>query len=327
MERIRKEDISKIKIYLGPMSKNIVDAIIDYNTKYDNSVGIVASRRQIDYMGGYVNNWTTEEFVRYVKGKNPNVVVCRDHGGIGQGTIDDDGKESFKVDVENMDIIHIDPFKKLPIESALVYTANIIRDSVEVNENCLFEVGTEQSIFPMTPTLFEYFLMRLQLGIPDLFSKITYGVIQSGTSLLNGVNTGEYNVSRLQTMIDTCKNYGILSKEHNGDYLQGGEIKKKFKIGLSSINIAPEIAHIETEFILNEISEDKINKWFKLCIENGQWEKWFPTNYNPTSDPKRVLRLCGHYVFTNPQFIDIFDLRLASEYVTERIEDFINERI
>ena len=59
------------------MSKNVVDAVIDS----DGDFGFIPSRRQVDYNGGYVNNWTTGEFAKYVNGR---ALIQRDHGGIGQ---------------------------------------------------------------------------------------------------------------------------------------------------------------------------------------------------------------------------------------------------
>ena len=47
------------------MSKNVVDAVIEFNSP---SIGFIPSRRQIDFIGGYVNNWTTKEFSNYVNG-------------------------------------------------------------------------------------------------------------------------------------------------------------------------------------------------------------------------------------------------------------------
>ena len=48
------------KYYIGPMSKNVVDCVIKHGQQH--SVGLIPSRRQIDYCGGYVNNWDTESF-------------------------------------------------------------------------------------------------------------------------------------------------------------------------------------------------------------------------------------------------------------------------
>ena len=93
-----------MKYFIGPMSKNVVDAIIEF----DGDFGFIPSRRQVDYNGGYVNGWTTGEFATYVNGRVP---IERDHGGIGQGYKYDDGIESFMNDSKYFDIIHIDPWK------------------------------------------------------------------------------------------------------------------------------------------------------------------------------------------------------------------------
>ena len=55
---------------VGPMSKNVVDTAIDIANKYRVPIMLIASRRQIECKalgGGYCNNWSTEEFSKYVK--------------------------------------------------------------------------------------------------------------------------------------------------------------------------------------------------------------------------------------------------------------------
>ena len=103
--------MKEAKFYIGPMSKNVVDAVIEFSEETDNKIGFIPSLRQVEYNGGYVNNWTTEEFSKYVNGR---VVIERDHGGAGQGYMEDDGIGSFQADAEHFDIIHIDPWKKYP---------------------------------------------------------------------------------------------------------------------------------------------------------------------------------------------------------------------
>ena len=53
------------KYYIGPMSQNIVDAIIEFCDETNNKIGLIPSRRQVEWDGGYVNNWTTEIFSKY----------------------------------------------------------------------------------------------------------------------------------------------------------------------------------------------------------------------------------------------------------------------
>ena len=54
---------------VGPMSVNCVDAAIELSNQFDSILMLIASRRQIDseeFGGGYVNNWSTDQFAEYV---------------------------------------------------------------------------------------------------------------------------------------------------------------------------------------------------------------------------------------------------------------------
>ena len=55
------------KFFIGPMSLNIVDTIINFCEKENFSIGLIPSRRQVEETGGYVNNWTTNDFANHVK--------------------------------------------------------------------------------------------------------------------------------------------------------------------------------------------------------------------------------------------------------------------
>jgi len=70
-----------MRFFIGPMSKNIVDEVIRFANETDTEMVLIPSRRQVDWNGGYVNNWTTEEFVNYVRSRTSNVIIERDHGG------------------------------------------------------------------------------------------------------------------------------------------------------------------------------------------------------------------------------------------------------
>ena len=67
------ENFSNIKFCIGPMSKNVVDSIIDYVNNKNIKMILIPSRRQVEHDGGYVNNWTTKEFCSYVRNKTNNI--------------------------------------------------------------------------------------------------------------------------------------------------------------------------------------------------------------------------------------------------------------
>ena len=201
--------MSDIKFYIGPMSKNVVDAVIEFTEETDNKIGFIPSRRQVEYSGGYVNNWTTEEFSKYVNGRVP---IERDHGGAGQGYTDDDGVKSFEEDAKYLDIIHIDPWKKYSdFWDGVDATSSVMNSIYQQNPKVLFEVGTEEAIRKFTPD--ELNVMLRTNSEYEFFENIKYAVVQSGVGIDLGkqINTGKYDEARLSEFIDVCKMWGVLS--------------------------------------------------------------------------------------------------------------------
>ena len=175
----------KSVLFVGPMSKNLVDAAIKFVYDFKTFLPLIASRRQIDYNGGYVNNWTTQEYVKYVKDRDPmhRIILCRDHGGPNQGNVKflniedaiEDAKKSFAVDIESgFDIIHIDTVKiKLdffPDDNVILEGSKMMNSlfelysycsdfSVNKKDNIEFEIGMESTDgTQMDLTSFSYFL-------------------------------------------------------------------------------------------------------------------------------------------------------------------------
>ena len=290
-----------IKYFIGPMSKNIVDSIIEF----DGNFGFIPSRRQVDYNGGYVNNWSTGEFTKYVDGRVP---IERDHAGTGQGYIDDDGYESLKDDCRYVDIIHIDPWKKYSgYYEGFKHCISNIEFCYYTNRNIKFEVGTEESIRRFADTELNSLLSDLESKLePEIFENIEYVVVQSGVGLDLGKqnNTGTFDSDRLEKMISVCKKYGKKSKEHNGDYLSNDEYKSRFDLGLDSINIAPEFGQLETLCYLEEMGED-IDEYYGICYESKRWEKWVDKDFIPENNKKELIKICGHYVFSDERFLNM----------------------
>tara|TARA_R100000008_G_scaffold372_2_gene328 strand:- start:17454 stop:18449 length:996 start_codon:yes stop_codon:yes gene_type:complete len=321
------------KLFIGPMSKNIVDVVIEKCNNSDDIIGLIPSRRQIEHDGGYVNNWTTAEFVDYVRNRTDKVIIERDHAGPAQGKTMDDGKQSLIADAKAcFDLIHIDPWKEYTnIEDGINATAELIKACNRVNSNCLYEIGTEQAIRKYSHREFEKILFDLKKILGPAFAQIKYAVIQGGTRIEGNRNIGEYDEERCSKMIETCKNFGVLSKEHNGDYLSPEEIKNRFDLGLDAINIAPEFGAIETqcviEEILNHFDEKSFQKLYSLCYESDKWKKWLPAKALFSVNEIRkyaIIRTSGHYVFANPEFQEI-----KGKYpnIDSKIKRKINQRI
>jgi hypothetical protein len=297
-----------IKYFIGPMSKNIVDTIIDFCDNTGNTIGLIPSRRQVEWSSGYVNEWTTKEFSEYVKSKTDKILLVRDHSGPGQGQIDDDGYESLKEDCKYLDVIHIDPWKKYPaFNLGLAETIKMIEYCYDLNPKLKYEVGTEEAIRRFEPYELSELIQQLKGRLPlEIFNQIQYLVIQSGTSLKGTNQTGKYDSTRLKEMIKICKQNNLISKEHNGDYIPVSIIKEKFDLGLDSINIAPEFGLIETQTYLDNIKDDiTFNEYWRICYESKKWEKWVNKDFDPYANKEELIKICGHYVLSFKEFLVI----------------------
>ena len=318
----------KSKLCLGPMSKNVVDTLIDFSNNTKTPITFIPSRRQIEWNGGYVNNWTTKTFSNYVKLNSNFITIQRDHGGPGQGLYDDDGYESLKHDCKHFDSIHIDPWKKYQkFEDGLKHTIDLLRFCYKENPNLYFEVGTEEAIRKFDEYEIEKLLNELQKELSsEIFDRILFCVIQSGTSLQNGINTGNYENHRLQNMLKVTKKYNKKSKEHNGDYMNPQVMMSRFDNGLDSINIAPELGVAETKIILSNIKKNNndtlIQLFYSICYDSGKWKKWVSDDFQPDINKEKLIEICGHYIFSHPDFEKIKNM--SDNVIKTKLRKYIN---
>ena len=314
------------KFYIGAMSTNVIKAVCEFNEDTEHPIGLIPSRRQVDVFAGYTG-WSTEELSRFVRSQYSDVVLERDHGGAGQGLYDDDGVGSYVNDLQYMDIIHIDPWKKYPkFVDGVSATIGSISYLHSINPDMEFEVGTEESIKYFSASEFRVLITQLKSALStSAFTQIKYAVVQSGVrlDLVNQKNAGSDHIDRLNEMVKICRYHGILAKEHNGDYLNKYECQRRFLAGVDAINIAPQFGQIETQVCLEEYDGDNVmfKLWYEGCLNSGWWKKWVPQGFDPTADPELLIQICGHYVLPEHGLIssDVdYKIRAA---LTKKLED------
>ena len=299
-------DAKKPRLFVGPMTKNVVDACIEYANAEEVPLGLIPSRRQIDMTSGYVNGWTTASFASYVRSRSSLIVLQRDHGGAWQGDDDDYGVRSLVHDSQHFDLLHVDPFKKYKdIWAAASYTAYIMEELKDAP--CRFEIGTEEAICPLTADQARKFFCLVRDRVKDGLDRVEYLVVQFGTKIIGAHNTGQFDLNRAKDMVALCAEFGKRSKEHNGDYLTGDGVRERRALGLDALNIAPEMGGIESEAVLDAMDDrqDLIDRFFASCLATNRWQKWFPRNFDPNTDKKGVIRACGHYCFSDSSFLSI----------------------
>jgi len=314
-----------IKFYIGPMTQSVIDAVIEFAEENNIRFGFILSRRQIDWNGGYVGH-NTFDFIKYVKSKTNKVLICRDHGGLKQLTNDlytHEDLKSLQCDAAwGMDIIHIDPWKKFSkpneYELGLRETINNIFLINQMNYLIKFEVGTEEAIRAFSPDEFYKFLKDLKSELGDIFKNIQYAVIQSGTRLQETKNIGKFDLEKLKKYIEICKEFKVLSKEHNGDYMSDEEFRIRFEHGLDAINIAPEFGVIETKVLIEHINNNiEFEKIYNICLNGGKWKKWVNKDFDSNKNKIQLVEICGHY--HNKEIKDI--VRMDDKIIKQKIKN------
>lgn len=319
---------------IGPMSSEIIEAIFRYSHYNRKELMIIASKNQIDYNGGYVNKWTTGEFMEFVKvirEKYPhsNVKICRDHCGPGFNGIYDlqDAYKTIEEDIKNgFDLIHIDfcNFKGSK-EEQFVESRKAIEYCYKLNPRIMIEVGTDENtgtnFGPMNLSEIEK-----EINFFTQFCNPEFYVVQTG-SLVKEINqVGNFNDEFTKKISQILKSKGIKLKEHNADYLSNEEIKKRKGI-VDAVNIAPQFGVVQTIVTLKKclIYGIDFTDFLNEVYENGKWKKWMHNNNEENKFLCCVI--AGHYHFASENYKKIIDQVNEREDIKENIINSIMEVI
>jgi hypothetical protein len=325
----------------GPMSKFSVDAIIELSNFYNLPIAMIPSRRQIECRelgGGYVENWSTEEFAQYVRrnDKGGNVLLSRDHCGPWQleqlnknglpNTLEEEMKLvkiSIEADIKSgFDLIHLDPslgFKhgldKNEVRE-VVYELIYFCETVKTSE-ILYEIGTEEQVYSSS----EDVESELKLILSDLESKALpipiFYVHQTGTKVVERRNVGNFDNPldskgylpasfNLPRVTELCELNGVWLKEHNADYMSDEALRWHPRFGIHAANVAPEFGCIETQTIINlanmTSSDDLVEIMINKVNSLGKWKKWLLENSESNQFEKMLI--AGHYHFSEDWHIE-----------------------
>ena len=351
---------------IGPMSKNCVDVVIDLANNYDIPLMLIASRRQIESKelgSGYVNNWSTEEFSKYVieKDKKKNIILCRDHGGPYQNEneiklnlsfneIMQNTKKSFRTDIESgFKIIHIDPshdlFSEISLDEMLYRIFELYEFCYNISKETQNEIFIEISIGKEDGGLstisevkyaickIEEFCQKKDFPLPLFF------VIRTGNQVMETQNVGIFEdilnkklsdlESKLKEIIEFCNQKKIMIKVHNGDYLSNSALILHPQIGFHAINIAPEFGVIETRAILSWLAKSNLQnfaeEFLDIAYKSQKWQKWILQNSNLTKNEKGII--AGHYIFSTREFISLKKKILEQIHNKDDFDDFLKIEI
>ena len=294
------------KLGFGPMSPEAVEAIIKASSILKKSFMLISTKNQIDWNGGYVNKWTTEQYVNYVnkikkRYKNSKIFLCRDHCGPGfkNNSVEDVYNTVFD-DIDNgFNLIHID-FSKVSVDKKIVLeeSIKIINSILKKNNEIKIEIGTEENLGEIKKDITgikkEFFFIK-EVVKPEFF------VVQTGSLVKEIYQLGYFNKPFVNEVHDFLLENNVKLKEHNSDYLNFKQISGRCGV-VDALNIAPQLGIIQTQVVLNEalLYGIDIKPFLECSYKSNKWLKWLYTSNR--NDKLLCSILAGHYNFTSDEY-------------------------
>jgi hypothetical protein len=299
------------KLGFGPMSPEVIEGIIKASSVLKLPLMLIATRNQVNYDGGYVNNWNTKQYVEFIKEtckkyEGSKIYVCRDHCGPGFSSGDNSVDSVYKTiqdDLENdFDLIHID-FSKIDKNKQVVLaeTRKVVKWILSLGKKISIEIGTEENKGTFKSDLEE---IENELKFVLEFVEPEFFVVQSGSLIMEIYQEGDFNKEFIARVHDFLSANRVKLKEHNLDYTDYGKVKERRGI-VEAMNIAPSLGVNQTLGVIREalVYGIDIYAFLEKCYTSKTWEKWLLNN---TSGNKMLCSLiAGHYNFTSDEYKEL----------------------
>jgi hypothetical protein len=283
---------------------------------------IIASRRQVDIGDGYTG-YDQRKLAQVVHDlSDGETEVWRDHGGPGQGYNDDDGIESFNADIAaGWHGLHIDVCK-VPEKDQIDTLINLVdkyRNSsltrwagLPAKRRLKIDIGGEHDP--------RYWNNALLAAVQDKFDdfKPAHFVINIGTYVWGDRQVGiPMQASEVNHEISQWHTRGIGTRLHNADWFGA-----RRRYAFDAVNIAPEIAQIETDAMLVVMSLADASSLLDYAYASGHWKRWFSSGGSWFERARCAVR----YVFREHEAIQLTRFDADQEhYVRERIRDALKQ--
>lgn len=298
------------KIGIGPLSEEIIEAVFRFSEKENEPLMLIATQNQIDWDGGYVNQWKTRDYTKYLnvmrkKYPNATVYICRDHCGPGfktkglestYRTIDEDIANGF--DLIHVDLCHYSNNHKKVLEES----RKVIDYVYKKNPKVRIEIGTDENTGKFLTDIKK---IEEDIKFFHSFPNILFYVCQTGSLVKETNQVGGFNKKFIKEVKSLVNRYELKLKEHNADYLNRKEIRARHGI-IDAVNIAPQFGVIQTKLMLKKASKYGVNtkSFLEDSYKSRRWEKWL--HKGGTSDKLLCSIIAGHYNFSAPSYKKIY---------------------
>lgn len=305
---------NNLELGVGPMSLEVIDAVIKYANTKDREIMLIASRNQIECAelgSGYVGGLDSKRFVEYVRGRDlgRKVLICRDHCGPGLHS-DERGMEyeqamervmhSLYTDaMAGFDLIHVDTSGAPDPYKAAEKMFGLLN---KLGKPLQYEFGTEDNVG--TAVSAEKFERDVEFVKQFVSPRFVVG--QTGSLVKSTHQVGHFDKGVVAKLVEIARRHNVKLKEHNADYITNAEVHQRVKQGVGAINVAPEFGVAQTAILVDLCKRwklhDELNAFMKVVIDGGKWKKW---KYGEIFSDKQKFMSAGHYHFMSPEYLDI----------------------
>lgn len=303
-------DISKFKLGLGPMSKDIVDICLEYGKVNDYPIMLIASRNQVDFDSGYA--FTTESFSECVNNNSfydpERVLICRDHCGPYFSDLDknlslndavDRCLKTIEADIKSgFDLIHIDVSRVSQDMQESVAT-RLFDYALSLNPDIMFEFGSEDN----TNIGLDESIANLDnqlVFVQKYKNNLKFFVTQTG-SLTKHTQVGTFDPNLNKETSEKIHSYGLMFKEHNADYLLESDLSYRTKANVDAVNIAPQLGSIQSTVLyqLKDHCSVEFADFFNLVTNSDYWKRWVLSESGTDNFTK--FRVAAHYCYNHSE--------------------------
>jgi len=336
----RGEGAARSFLCVGCVSPVGIEATLRAAQEKGTMAILVASRNQIETpeVGpGYAQPFTQHPLMKFVSdvalraGVSVPVLVCRDHGGpwqryderspgLSETAALERARRSLVDDVRaGFRYLHID----MSAARSRLSTRELVTNTVELIQLCeterahadlpiiAYEVSTEHADGDVSSIAdLDLFLEPLIDALEErVLPRPTTVVVRCGTVCRERRNAGTFEAESIKRLAAHVHGmYGMLVKEHNGDYVVPGELSQHTSAGIDMLNIGPSVGDAETISLLALAERES------TCVHSGAQSHfrerllaairvrapvgvWHPSGAAPPEDV--LLATCGHYVFAD----------------------------
>lgn len=318
------------RLGFGPMSSEAIEAIFRYSQRHERELMLVTSKNQIDYAGGYVNNWCTREyseFLAVMRRQYPgsNVKTCRDHCGPGfNGRLDiQDTYRTIEADLEaGFSLIHIDFCHQSEHRTEqMAASRKAIEYCLELDPSTLLEVGTDDTNISTPSASMDE--LREEVAYFADFCRPVFYVVNTGALVKETRQVGVFNKGFAHEAAALIERFGFRLKEHQGDYLSSDDLVQRKGI-VGAMNVAPQLGAVQTSTVLHECLRHGVeaDQLVAEVFAKGRWKKWMLEGSLP--DPRYCTRIAGHYHFASDTYRRLVDRLSAVTNIHAAILDAID---